>query len=53
MDVRNQESIKNLLKNHDHLDVLVNAAGAIRREEELKPEVFETIGDIQLCKEQI
>ena len=53
MDVRNQESIKNLLKTHDHLDVLVNAAGTIRREEELKPEVFETIGDIQLCKEQI
>ena len=48
MDVRSQESIKNLLKTHDHLDVLVNAAGAIRREEELKPEVFETIVDINL-----
>jgi len=48
LDVRDQESIKQLVETRDHLDVLVNAAGTIRRKEELKPEVFETIVDINL-----
>ena len=48
LDVRDQESIQKLVETRDHLDILVNAAGTIRREEELKPEVFETIVDINL-----
>ena len=48
LDVRDQESIQQLVETRDHLDVLVNAAGTIRRKEELKPEVFETIVDINL-----
>ena len=35
LDVRDQESIKQLVETRDHLDVLVNAAGIIRRKEEL------------------
>ena len=48
LDVRDHESIQQLVESRDHLDVLVNAAGTIRRKEELKPEVFETIVDINL-----
>lgn len=43
LDVRDQESIKQLVETRDHLDVMVNAAGTIRRKEELKSEVFETM----------
>lgn len=48
LDVTDNPSIITLVEGLDHLDVLVNAAGAIRRHEELNPDVFEKIIDINL-----
>lgn len=48
LDVTDKAAIKSLVNQYDHLDVLVNAAGAISRHEELDPDVFATIVDINL-----
>jgi len=48
LDVRDGGAVKSLLSRFDGLDVVINAAGAIRRHEELDPEVFEQIVDINL-----
>lgn len=47
-DVRSAESIATLLGGLDRLDVLVNAAGVIRRGEEHDPEVFAAVLDVNL-----
>lgn len=48
LDVTDEAAIADLAAGHDRLDVLVNAAGVIRRQEELKPEVFAQVIDINL-----
>jgi NAD(P)-dependent dehydrogenase (short-subunit alcohol dehydrogenase family) len=48
MDVRDAESVKRLRDRWDTLDILVNAAGVIRRQAEHEPEVFEQVIDINL-----
>jgi len=48
LDVRDGNAIKHLINSFDSLDILVNCAGVIRRSEELEPEVFESVIDINL-----
>lgn len=48
LDVRDGDSVKELVNSLDSLDVLVNCAGVIRRSEELEPEVFASVVDINL-----
>lgn len=48
MDVRDQKSILDTFSELDRLDTLVNAAGIIRRHEELEPAVFDSVVDINL-----
>ena len=48
LDVRDERSVTNAFSGLDRLDVLVNAAGVIRRQEELQPEIFDSVVDINL-----
>lgn len=48
LDVRGSDAIKSLIGSLDGLDVLVNCAGVIRRGEELDPDVFQSVIDINL-----
>ncbi len=48
LDVRDEQAVRALIGALPWLDVLVNAAGIIRRHEELEPTVFETVLDINL-----
>jgi NAD(P)-dependent dehydrogenase (short-subunit alcohol dehydrogenase family) len=48
LDVRDSDAVKALIGSLDGLDVLVNCAGVIRRGEELDPEVFQSVVDINL-----
>lgn len=48
LDVTDTSAIKDLAARHDRLDVLVNAAGVIRRGDELEPDVFAQVVDINL-----
>lgn len=48
LDVRDGDAIKSLIDSLDGLDVLVNCAGVIRRGEELDPDVFQSVIDINL-----
>ncbi len=48
LDVRDGDAIKTLVGSLDGLDVLVNCAGVIRRGEELDPDVFQSVVDINL-----
>jgi NAD(P)-dependent dehydrogenase (short-subunit alcohol dehydrogenase family) len=48
LDVRNASSVKSLIDAQDTLDVVVNCAGVIRRSDELAPEVFQDVLDINL-----
>ena len=42
------EAVRTCLAGFDRLDALVNAAGVIRRHEELEPDVFEAVVDVNL-----
>lgn len=48
LDVRDGSAVKKLVNSLDGLDVLLNCAGVIRRGEELEPEIFESVVDINL-----
>jgi NAD(P)-dependent dehydrogenase (short-subunit alcohol dehydrogenase family) len=48
LDVRNDEAVKALVSGLARLDIVVNCAGVIRRHEELAPEVFASVVDINL-----
>ncbi|WP_108661586.1 SDR family NAD(P)-dependent oxidoreductase [Acuticoccus kandeliae] len=48
LDVRDGEAVRGLVESHDRLDVVVNCAGVIRRQEEHDPEVFASVIDINL-----
>lgn len=48
LDVRDHDAIKALISSLDGIDVLVNCAGVIRRGEELDPDVFQSVVDINL-----
>lgn len=48
LDVRDDEAIKTLVDSLDGLDIVVNCAGVIRRGEELEPDVFQSVVDINL-----
>jgi NAD(P)-dependent dehydrogenase (short-subunit alcohol dehydrogenase family) len=48
LDVRDETSVTNAFSGLNRLDVLVNAAGVIRRQEELQPRIFESVVDINL-----
>ncbi len=48
LDVTDAEAVRDCLAGFDRLDALVNAAGVIRRHEELEPEVFEAVVDVNL-----
>lgn len=48
LDVRNGAAVEALLAQWSVLDVLVNCAGVIRRGDELRPEVFEAVIDVNL-----
>lgn len=48
LDVRDSGAIDDLIAGLPSLDVLVNAAGIIRRDEEFQPDVFEDVLDINL-----
>ncbi len=48
LDVRDSNAIKTLIGSLDGLDVVVNCAGVIRRGDELDPEVFQSVVDINL-----
>jgi NAD(P)-dependent dehydrogenase (short-subunit alcohol dehydrogenase family) len=48
-DVRSAQSIEELFAGVERLDVLVNAAGMIRRDEEFRMEVFEEVLDVNLA----
>ncbi|CAN5136795.1 SDR family oxidoreductase [soil metagenome] len=48
LDVRDGDAIKTLTGSLDGLDVVVNCAGVIRRGEELDPDVFQSVVDINL-----
>ena len=48
LDVRDEKAVNKLIGGLNKLDAVINAAGIIRREEELKPEVFDQVVDINL-----
>lgn len=48
LDVRDNDAVMGLVSTLSRLDVLVNCAGVIRRGDELKPEVFASVVDINL-----
>lgn len=48
LDVRDGDAVRALIGGLDRLDVLVNCAGVIRRSEELEPEVFDMVVDVNL-----
>jgi NAD(P)-dependent dehydrogenase (short-subunit alcohol dehydrogenase family) len=48
LDVRDSQSISALAGSFSGLDVLVNCAGVIRRGEELEPDTFQSVVDINL-----
>lgn len=48
LDVRDEKAIAELVADLDRLDHLVNCAGIIRRGDELQPEVFAEVVDINL-----
>lgn len=48
LDVRDGNAVKSLVGSLGGLDVLVNCAGVIRRGEELEPDVFQSVVDINL-----
>src|SRR3954453_839323 len=57
LDVTDSEAVKSLLATIPDLDILVNAAGVIRRDEEFQIEVFQQvlsinlIGVMRMCSE--
>lgn len=48
LDVRDRAAVDALIASLDRLDILVNCAGIIRRGEELDPDVFDQVVDINL-----
>ncbi len=48
LDVRDDEAVRALVESLDIIDVLVNCAGIIRRGDEHRPEVFDSVLDINL-----
>ncbi len=48
LDVRNAAAVAKLAQTFERLDILVNAAGVIRRGAEHEPEVFDDVVDINL-----
>ncbi|WP_328519050.1 SDR family NAD(P)-dependent oxidoreductase [Kribbella sp. NBC_00359] len=48
LDLREPDALENLIESLDGLDVLVNAAGIIRRGDEHRPEVFREVVEINL-----
>jgi NAD(P)-dependent dehydrogenase (short-subunit alcohol dehydrogenase family) len=48
LDVRDDAAVRSLVDALASLDVLVNCAGVIRREEEHRPEVFDAVLDVNL-----
>jgi NAD(P)-dependent dehydrogenase (short-subunit alcohol dehydrogenase family) len=48
LDVRADQALEELVAAQDRLDVLVNAAGVIRRGDEFRPEVFAEVIDVNL-----
>jgi NAD(P)-dependent dehydrogenase (short-subunit alcohol dehydrogenase family) len=48
LDVRCQDQLETLLDDFSRLDVLVNAAGIVRRGEEFRPEAFADVLDVNL-----
>ena len=48
LDVRDGDAIKTLIDSLDALNVVVNCAGVIRRGDELDPDVFQSVVDINL-----
>ncbi len=48
LDIREDHAVKSLFEQFNQLDALINAAGVIRRHEELEPEVFQNVIDINL-----
>ena len=48
LDVRNDADVRRLFDALPSLEVLVNCAGVIRREEEHRPEVFDVVLDVNL-----
>ena len=48
LDVRDDSAVRSLFDGLTSLDVLVNCAGMIRREEEHRPEVFDAVVDVNL-----
>lgn len=48
LDVRDRAAVEALVSSHGSLDVVVNCAGIIRRGDELDPDVFASVVDINL-----
>jgi NAD(P)-dependent dehydrogenase (short-subunit alcohol dehydrogenase family) len=48
LDVRNSADVKAFMSTFDSIDVVLNCAGIIKRGQELDPEVFSTVLDINL-----
>lgn len=48
LDVRDENAVNGLIGGLERLDAVINAAGIIRRQEELKPEIFDQVIDINL-----
>lgn len=48
LDVRDRDAVETLVSSLDRLDIVVNCAGIIRRGEELDPEIFDQVVDINL-----
>jgi len=48
LDLRDPRALEDLITSHGRLDVLVNAAGIIRRGDEHRPEVFREVLEINL-----